>query len=290
MFLLRIFKHRRFLPLLAVPLVVWLLPLLPQNKVSGLSADQVNLALRRTADALLRQSGDSTSRVPTIEHTDRYVWRVWLEQPFDYDQLPNLLQSSLDLYNIRQPYEVVIRRCDDAIIELGYHQRDVTQDKNVPCSGREMPEGCHFIEVAFTGLDAPSYAAWNIWAGIGLMLLGAALAVWWQHRSKPKPQPNDVQWLTFGQSRLDVEGQILICNGTKQHLTFRETKLLRLFATHSGQLLERENILQQVWADEGILVGRSIDMFVSRLRKKLAADSSIAIVAVHGVGYRLETA
>ncbi|MBK8042565.1 MAG: response regulator transcription factor [Haliscomenobacter sp.] len=94
---------------------------------------------------------------------------------------------------------------------------------------------------------------------------------------------------TFGQSRLDVAGQVLECGGLRQDLTFREAKLLRLFVTHSGQLLEREFILTQVWADEGVLVGRSVDVFVSRLRKKLSADPSVSIVAVHGVGYRLET-
>ena len=66
-------------------------------------------------------------------------------------------------------------------------------------------------------------------------------------------------------------------------------KLLAFFARHPDQVLQRDEILQQVWADEGVLVGRSLDMFVSRLRKKLAGDPTVSIVAVHGVGYRLET-
>lgn len=70
---------------------------------------------------------------------------------------------------------------------------------------------------------------------------------------------------------------------------FPETKLLKLLVTSPDRLLERDFIIQQVWADEGVLVGRSVDVFVSRLRKKLSADVSIGIVAVHGVGYRLET-
>ena len=75
----------------------------------------------------------------------------------------------------------------------------------------------------------------------------------------------------------------------KETLTFRETKLLQLFANNVDRLLDRESIIQQVWADEGVLVGRSVDVFVSRLRKKIAADPTIAISVVHGVGYRLET-
>lgn len=99
----------------------------------------------------------------------------------------------------------------------------------------------------------------------------------------------ETDWKEFGNSRLDVAGQVLMCGNVRQTLTFRETKLLRLFVSNPDQLLERDIILQQVWADEGILVGRSMDVFVSRLRKKLAGDPSVGIVAVHGVGYRLET-
>jgi len=80
-----------------------------------------------------------------------------------------------------------------------------------------------------------------------------------------------------------------LCGGHRQTLTFRETKLLKLFASHCGQLLERDFIIQQVWADEGVLVGRSVDVFVSRLRKKISNDPSVGLSVVHGVGYRLET-
>lgn len=52
--------------------------------------------------------------------------------------------------------------------------------------------------------------------------------------------------------------------------------------------MERDSIIQQVWADEGVLVGRSVDVFVSRLRKKLADDTSVVLAVVHGIGYRME--
>ena len=71
-------------------------------------------------------------------------------------------------------------------------------------------------------------------------------------------------------------------------LTYRETKLLHLFLRHPNQLLDRDFILKSVWEDEGIIVGRSVDVFVSRLRKLLHEDPALHIVAVHGVGYRLE--
>lgn len=307
------FKNRRFLPLLALPFLAWLLQSAQPQAEADFSPEKINLALRRTADGLLRQSGDSTSRIPAVEQSGAAVWRVRLEQPFEYEQLPPLLQASLDLHDIRRAYEVAVRRCDDGTIDLGYHQLDflkknglpvgvdepaasVGNAAEVPCGGRVMPEGCHFIEVTFLENDEKN----PFWAGksaILWLILGGFIGFWFFRQRKPEPaEPavsaeinGEIDWLEFGNSRLDAAGQVLICNGVRQTLTFRETKLLRLFASSPDRLLERDVILRQVWADEGVLVGRSVDVFVSRLRKKLTADPSVALVAVHGVGYRLET-
>ncbi len=284
----------RFLPLLALPFIAWFLPATPNAAQDDLPPAKVNLALRRTADGLLRASGDGKSRIPAVKQVDPEVWQVMLEHPFQYDSLPALLQASLDVYGIQTPYEVAVRNCFDATLELGYHQSDYLEQKSVPCGGRIMPEGCHYLEITFLGTTPPTPSFWANKAWIMWLLLGilAGFGFFWLQK-KPKPAApiaeTNTDWLEFGQSKLDVAGQVLLCAGTRATLTFRETKLLRLFAARPDQLLERDFILQEVWADEGVLVGRSVDVFVSRLRKKLAADPSVGIVAVHGVGYRLET-
>lgn len=285
-------KNLWLLPLLALPFLAWLLPSSAYKSTGDLSSEKVNLALRRTADGLLRLSGDSTSRIPAIEQTGEGVWKVQIDQDFNYEQLPALLQSSLDLYGIQRPYEVAVRRCFDGIIDLGYHQQDFVQNNVVPCGGRETPKGCHFIEITFAENGGNKSFGAAI-AGLLLLLSGGMAGFLFFRKQNKVPVSSEAagepNWLEFGNSRLDVAGQVLLCGGVGQALTFRETKLLRLFATNPDRLLERDFILQQVWADEGIMVGRSVDVFVSRLRKKLAADPSVGIVAVHGVGYRLET-
>lgn len=286
---IRFVKIIRFLPILALPFLAWLIPVGQQEEPENFSPEKINLALRRTADALLRQSGDSTSRIPAVEQVVGDVWRVRLDQPFEYEKLPALLQSSLNRFGISRPYEVAVRRCDDSTIDLGYHQIDFIQNNNVACGGREMPEGCHFIEITFLENNKKKSLG-GIFGGFLLLLLGGLTGYWFFRRQKTTPAAaGETEWLEFGNSRLDVAGQVLVCSGERQTLTFRETKLLRLFAAEPDRLLERDYILQQVWADEGVLVGRSVDVFVSRLRKKLAADPSVGIVAVHGVGYRLDT-
>lgn len=292
-------KNARLLPLLlALPVLAWLLLSASEKHPEDFSSEKVNLALRRTADGLLRQAGDSTSRIPAVEHTAVHTWRVRLEQPFDYDALPALLQSSLDVHGIQRPYEVAVRRCADDVIDLGYHKLDIAQtaEENADgaaCRGREMPEGCHFIEITF--LEAGAASSFGaVKMAVLWLFLGGAVGYWLFRRKKAQPAEapiptTETTWLSFGNSRLDVAGQVLMCGtGDRQTLTFREAKLLRLFAENPDRLLERDFILRQVWADEGVLVGRSMDVFVSRLRKKLAADPSVGLVAVHGVGYRLE--
>jgi hypothetical protein len=287
------FKNMRLLPLLALPFLAWLLPPVPEDASVGYSPDKINLALRRTADGLLRQSGDSTSRIPAIEQLRTGVWRVRLDGPLRYDQLPALLQASLDLHGVKQPYDVAVRRCADSVIDLGYHQLDFLKAQAVPCQERDMPEGCHFIEIAFAAPEGGKpFGAGQSWMWV--LFLGTLAGCWllWHPKTGASAAAASVEggeMLSFGHSSLDVAGQVLHCGGVRQTLTFRETKLLRLFAANPDRLLERGFILQSVWADEGILVGRSVDVFVSRLRKKLAADPSVGIVAVHGVGYRLET-
>ena len=55
-----------------------------------------------------------------------------------------------------------------------------------------------------------------------------------------------------------------------------------------GELILRDTLMQEIWINEGVITGRSLDMFVSKLRKKLSGDPELKITNVHGKGYRLE--
>jgi DNA-binding response OmpR family regulator len=94
--------------------------------------------------------------------------------------------------------------------------------------------------------------------------------------------------IIFGNSSLNFSNQLLNAGNTEHKLTYREAKLLKLFVDNANQLLERDFIMKAIWEDEGITVGRSLDVFVSRLRKMLQADANVLIVTSHGVGYKLQ--
>ena len=92
---------------------------------------------------------------------------------------------------------------------------------------------------------------------------------------------------TLGKLTFDQRRQTLANGKKEQNLTSRETQLLKLFASRPNQVVERSEILQTVWGDDNIFNGRSLDVFVSKLRKYLASDPSLEIKSVHGKGYRL---
>jgi DNA-binding response OmpR family regulator len=93
------------------------------------------------------------------------------------------------------------------------------------------------------------------------------------------------QYLSAGKSSLDVSNLMLDANGTSTRLTYKECKVLQLFFRHAGKLIEREVFLKSIWENDGFFVARSMDVFVSKLRKYLAPDELLKIENIRGVGY-----
>jgi DNA-binding response OmpR family regulator len=86
----------------------------------------------------------------------------------------------------------------------------------------------------------------------------------------------------------NVQQRQLITSKRTIDLTGTETRLLLIFALSPNETIERKRLQKEIWEDEGIIVGRSLDMFISKLRKKLELDPNINIVVIRGKGYRLE--
>ncbi len=107
-------------------------------------------------------------------------------------------------------------------------------------------------------------------------------------RSKVAPQPADLPVMfEIGKFTFDYNRQLLSKDGEQFKLTPKEADLLRLLCIHKNQTLEREVALREIWGDESYFSGRSMDVFISKLRKYLREDDSIEIMGIHGKGFRL---
>lgn len=91
----------------------------------------------------------------------------------------------------------------------------------------------------------------------------------------------------IGEYRFDSIRQRLQHQDEERKLTARESELLALLCLNVNQVLEREYALKQIWGDSSYFSGRSMDVFVSKLRKYLKHDSNVSIMSIHGRGLRL---
>ena len=93
--------------------------------------------------------------------------------------------------------------------------------------------------------------------------------------------------ISLGAYHFDKQNTELIIDHQKIELTTKEADLLLLLYNAANTTVERDVILNMVWGDEGDYIGRTVDVFISKLRKKLEFDSKVKIVNVRGVGYKL---
>lgn len=94
--------------------------------------------------------------------------------------------------------------------------------------------------------------------------------------------------IKIGKYTFDFTRQTLQFNTEeKVQLTHREAHLLQLLAQHSNTLVERSQVLNQLWGNDDFFNGRSMDVFITKLRKKLQKDPSVEIINVRGYGYKL---
>lgn len=92
----------------------------------------------------------------------------------------------------------------------------------------------------------------------------------------------------LGQYEFDFSNLTLKNRSAEKTLTQKEAEVLRLLYQNRERVLKREEILKQVWGDDDYFMGRSMDVFISKLRKYLKEDPSVQIVNYHGVGFKLE--
>lgn len=100
--------------------------------------------------------------------------------------------------------------------------------------------------------------------------------------------PSNDSLYTFGSFVFDHNNLLLKNEKTELTLTQREADLLKMFLDHPNQVLKRSHILEKLWGEDDYFLGRSLDVFVSRLRKYLRSDDSIKIENIHGVGFKLK--
>jgi DNA-binding response OmpR family regulator len=104
-----------------------------------------------------------------------------------------------------------------------------------------------------------------------------------QTATEPK---SDQNYYKVGSFNFYFDSLVLELGGERKTLTYKEAELLRYFCDNPNKVLSRSDILKQVWGSDDYYLGRSLDVFISRLRKYLISDDNIKILNLHGIGFR----
>jgi LPXTG-motif cell wall-anchored protein len=210
----------------------------------------------------------------------------------------SIVDSVLSDSRLTSSYFLDVIRCDDGAIVYNTQRGGALGDSldvNT-CNGLEYPKSCYKVALTFYGdVKTPVKESRHDFSSDGMepsswmILMGSLLLVFsgYAYFKRKKEQTKSEHIIPIGAYLFDQRNMHLTFNGETVELTSKEADLLFLLHSSKNETVERDTILRIVWGDDGDYVGRTLDVFISKLRKKLSGDPAIKIANIRGVGYRL---
>lgn len=252
----------------------------------ALGEKRTRVAMRMIGHEVLNCLGDDESRVMPIEKIDGH-YKISFE--FDFAVEPEdiviITDEVLRETGIASTYLVEVVQCQTREVVHSFISEKTLNPYMMPCQGRALPEDCYYILINIFDNHTPDEKFKGYTFFVVPLLLVIGFSAYFLQRTPPGNKNPDL--ILIGASQFDERNRVLSFAGQNTELSNKEAELLSLLHMHVNKVIEREAILQNVWGDEGDYIGRTLDVFISKLRKKLRADESVKIENVRGVGYKL---
>lgn len=265
--------------------------LLTDGKSDELADTRINLALRSIAHQLMRQAGDFSSRIQPVKQIDPNTYQLEFKGAFTFvpDSLVKIVQQKLKETDLSSHYLVTVVNClNPNQIVYGFEFSE-KKEISIPCLGRTQPIGCYVINIVFTDIAKSNSSTGYVWMiSLSMMALIGFIGGRFIQNEKPAQVATLGEFVLIGKFTFYYERRVLKSEKDSIDLSDKESQVLKILAMHQNEIVERDRLLKEVWEDDGVFVGRSLDVFISKLRKKLQSDSSLRIVNIHGKGYKLE--
>ncbi len=248
----------------------------------------MEIMLRNVGHQLLLKAGDSTSRVLPLLKQAENTFTIRFENSFSIvpDTLVNVIITSMNELGYQGGYLVNVKNCSSGEVVYGFEIYKESAKDMVPCLGRLLPRECYEISILFSQQRIAVHTL--VFLVLSLVAsLGFGIVLFRQNKKATVSDGNELV-IPLGKIKFYPEKQTSKTEGESIELTAKENHVLKILASNTNEILSRDQLQKEVWEDEGVLVGRSLDVFISKLRKKLEADPKIRIVNIHGKGYKLE--
>ena len=258
------------------------------KKENTFSEKHLNIVLRNIGHQLLLKAGDSTSSVLPIKKIKDQTFQIEFQNPFvfGHDDLVELISKNLKINYLPSDYMVNVMNCNNNSTVFGF-EMSTQNDNLIPCSGRTQSMGCYVIQIEFLA-NTPTSVSPYLLLLIPLAFVGYFFSKKIFKTDKTMQSSDNEEFITIGKFQFYEQKHILKYNSALIELTENEAKLLKIFTENPNQLVDRDRFLKEIWEDKGIIVvGRSLDVLVSKLRKKLLNDETVKIINIHGKGYKM---
>lgn len=250
------------------------------------SENHLEVTMRMIGHKVLLLAGDSTSRVlPVQRENNKRIIQFDTEFSFNPDDLKHAVDSILGATDINTAYILEVQQCQTGEIFYSYEISKTGQSDIIPCRSRDQVRSCYNILLSFTSIETDNSMAQLPYYILAILVLLIVISGIYAYRRRRSGSTDHI--IQLGKYRFDLRNSTLILREQKTELSGKEANLLLLFINALNTTVERDEILQKVWGDEGDYIGRTLDVFISKLRKKLEADPSIQFINVRGVGYKL---
>lgn len=257
------------------------------SKKSEIPEKHVEVVLRTIGHQLLLSAKDSTSRVLPVKQLDENSYQISFQHEVGFlsDSLINIVHRTFQKSALAKDYIVNLKNCDQKETVLAFEMNGKTGDLT-PCRGRTLELGCYIIEIDL--LTARSFNVRWLWLLIiPLIFAGYYIKDKYKKKEAKDSISDSTDYIQIGNFQLYTEKNVLKSEHKNITLSENETKALEIFAQHINQVVEREQLMKEIWEDKGLVViSRNVDVLVSKLRKKLTDDHTIKIVTVPGRGYK----
>jgi len=254
-------------------------------------SDVAKISLRDIGHKLLLANQDSTSLVlPVIKlEESKYKLSFQIQLSIEPDSLVSIVKQSFQKTNLTEFYIVEVIKCSDNEIAYSFKMRNEKDKSIIPCRGRLLPESCYTIEIRFIEKEL-FFLNKNIQIIFLVLFVVVFLLDLFNKKKKqiPNSDGNPQNSYHIGCYIFYPEQNILVVDTKEISLSQKECELLTIFISNPNQVIRRDELTKKVWEDNGVIVGRSLDTYISKLRKKFKDDNSIRITNIHGVGYKFE--
>lgn len=260
------------------------------NKETEAFLEVAKISLREVGNQLLLVNKDSTSLVLPILELKKGKYQLSFQNQLSFlpKDLISIVDSTFQKTKLPNHYRVEVIQCEDKEVAYSYEMSRDEANTIIPCGGRFLPKKCYTIEVRFIYMQT-SLISRQMFLYLFLFIIFLFLEFFFfKKKQVEESKKHTGQHTSIGSFSFYPDQNKLVKEAVEISLSKKECELLEIFITKPNQIIKRDELTKRVWEDHGVIVGRSLDTYISKLRKKLKGDNTIKLTNVHGVGYKLE--